>query len=216
MKRGMTALIVVVASVAFADEKSAPTPTKEPELRNELLRRNGAGPRRAKTLMRWTSEHGNDLTALSQEQKAEFEELAAKAESVDSENTAWLKAIAEKHGWPTITLVGKDGASAAWLLVQHADRDHKFQRHCLDLMAALPKNEVSQSNFAYLTDRVLLAEGKKQLYGSQYELVDGKLKSRPIENEANVDKRRSEVGLMPLAEYLKFAEQQVLSSRDAK
>ena len=96
---------------------------------------------------------------------------------------------------------------AARLLVQHADMDRKFQHRCLDLMAALPKDEVSQSNIAYLTDRVLLAEGKNQMYGTQLKDVDGKLKPFPIEDEANVDRRRCEVGLPPLAKYLKKAEQ---------
>ena len=71
----------------------------------------------------------------------------------------------------------------------------------------LPKEELSQSNLAYLTDRVLLAEGKKQLYGTQFTVVDGKWKPRPLEDEANVDKRRAEVGLPPLAEYTKLIEQ---------
>jgi hypothetical protein len=31
-------------------------------------------------------------------------------------------------------LVGEDGAHAAWLLAQHADRDPAFQRRCLDLL----------------------------------------------------------------------------------
>ena len=100
----------------------------------------------------------------------------------DGENTQWLKQIVEQRGWPTKSMVGSDGANAAWLLVQHADADIKFQRKCLDLMAALPKNEVSQTDFAYLTDRVLLAEGKNQLYGTQFDLVDGKL-HRTAEDE---------------------------------
>jgi hypothetical protein len=70
--------------------------------------------------------------------------------------------------------------------------------------------EVSQSNIAYLTDRVLLAEGKNQMYGTQLKDVDGKPKPLPIEDEANVDQRHSEVGLPPLAEILKKAEQNVL------
>ena len=70
-------------------------------------------------------------------------------------------------------------ARKAWLLVQHADADVKFQRRCLDLMARLPKGEVSISNLAYLTDRVLLAEGKKQLYGTQFTSVDGKWQPGP-------------------------------------
>ena len=74
-------------------------------------------------------------------------------------------------------------------------------------MAKLPKGEVLQDNFAYLTDRVLLAEGKKQLYGTQFIQIDGKLQPRPLEDEANVDKLRATVGLPSLAEYLKQAEE---------
>ena len=71
----------------------------------------------------------------------------------------------------------------------------------------LPKTEVSLANVAYLTDRVLLAEGKKQLYGTQFTTIDGKSQPRPMEDEANVDKRRAEMGLTTLAEYAKQIEQ---------
>ena len=57
---------------------------------------------------------------------------------------------------------------------------------------------------AYLTDRVLVAEGKPQRYGSQFFTVDGELKPRPIEDEANVDARRKEVGLGTMAQYTKL------------
>jgi hypothetical protein len=120
--------------------------------------------------------------------------------------TRWLQKIVDNQGWPTKTLVGEDGANAAWLLVQHADADSQFQRKCLDLMTKLPKGEVSQVQFAYLTDRVLLAEGKKQIYGTQFHAVDGKLQPRPLEDEANVDKRRADIGLPPLADYAKELE----------
>jgi hypothetical protein len=75
-------------------------------------------------------------------------------------------------------------------------------------MAKLPAGEVLQSNLAYLTDRVLLAEGKKQQYGTQVTVVDGKWAPRPLEDEANVDKRRAAAGLSPLAEYLKLIERE--------
>ena len=53
---------------------------------------------------------------------------------------------------------------------------------------------------------MLLAEGKKQVYGTQYHSPNGKWEPRPLEDEANVDKRRAEVGLSPLAEYVKQLE----------
>ena len=197
--------------IALADDAPRPMPVKEPQLRGELIDRTKTDQEARKAMMERMKAHGPDggaATGRSKEENAEFEKLAAKVKAVDEDNTKWLKDVVEKHGWPTNTLVGKDGANAGWLLVQHADHDPKFQRRCLDLMADLPKHEVSQSNLAYLTDRVLLAEGKKQLYGTQFAVVDGKWKPRPLEDEASVDKRRAEVGLPPLAEYRKLIEQE--------
>ena len=45
-----------------------------------------------------------------------------------------IREIIEQHGWPGASLVGEDGASAAWLLVQHADDDPAFQERALELM----------------------------------------------------------------------------------
>ena len=73
-------------------------------------------------------------------------------------------------------------------------------------MEKLPRNEVIPSNVAYLTDRVLVAEGKKQKYGTQFTQVDGKHQPQPIEDEANVDKRRKDLGLSTMAEYTKQIE----------
>ena len=70
----------------------------------------------------------------------------------------------------------------------------------------MPRDEIRSSDVAYLTDRVLLAEGKKQVYGTQFTLTNGKCQPRPLEDEAHVDQRRQEVGLPPLAAYLKEAE----------
>lgn len=87
-------------------------------------------------------------------------------EAADAENLPWLKRVIATTGWPGISQVGPDGAEAAWLLVQHADADPAFQRHCLGLLtAAAERGDASLSNVAYLTDRVLLAEGKPQEYG---------------------------------------------------
>jgi hypothetical protein len=196
----------------LADDSPKTVPAKAPDLQRELLRRAKADQEARDAWVQLLKDNGLNgvvnTAALSKEQRIEFERVQAKLHAVDAENTKWLKGVVEKHGWPTNTLVGKDGADAAWLLAQHADADPKFQRRCLDPMANLPKNEVSQSKLAYLTDRVLLAEGKKQLYGTQFISVDGKWKPRPLEDEANVDKRRAEVGLPPLAEYTKMIEQQ--------
>jgi hypothetical protein len=134
--------------------------------------------------------------------------VVRKGREVDERNTARMKEIVERHGWPGKSLVGGEGAHAAWLLVQHADHDRPFQKRCLALLAeAVKKGDAAGGDLAYLTDRVRVGEGQKQVYGTQFSTVDGKLVPAPIEDEANVDRRRKEVGLQPLAEYLKTAEQ---------
>jgi len=128
--------------------------------------------------------------------------LVDELSGVDVKNTARLKEVVAKHGWPGKSLVGEDGAFAAWLLVQHADADAAFQKQCLELMKPLlEKGEINKRNYAYLTDRVLVAEKKPQLYGTQFNSKDGEFIPFPIEDEANVDKRRQAMGLEPLAEY---------------
>ncbi|MGH9216841.1 MAG: DUF6624 domain-containing protein [Acidimicrobiales bacterium] len=122
---------------------------------------------------------------------------------LDQANTQWLKHVVDRHGWPGHSLVGRNGAAAAWLLAQHADRDPSFQRRCLDLMTVMPTGEVEPQHIAYLTDRVLLAEGAPQIYGTQLQQVDGVYQPCNQADPESVDQRRASVGLQPLAEYLR-------------
>jgi hypothetical protein len=139
--------------------------------------------------------------------RADTPELKQLAD-IDAKNTARMKQIVDKYGWPGESLVGTEGARNAWLLVQHADADRPFQKRCLQFMeTALKKNDASKTDYAYLTDRVLCADGQKQRYGTQFENKDGKWQPKPMEDPANVDTRRKEMGMPPLAEYAKMIEQ---------
>ena len=117
-----------------------------------------------------------------------------------------LKEVVDKGGWPGKSRVGADGAHAAWLLVQHADKDRAFQKspawRCVE--KAVKSGEATGQDFAYLTDRVRVGEGKKQLYGTQFQGAGDKMEPYPIEDEAGVDRRRKEVGLPTMAEYRKL------------
>ena len=59
---------------------------------------------------------------------------------------------------------------------------------------------------ALLEDRVALRQGKKQIYGSQIGVDPdtGEHYVQPLEDPDNVDKRRAEVGLEPIANYVKL------------
>lgn len=123
--------------------------------------------------------------------------------SVDADNLAWLKNVVAQVGWPGRSVAGEDGSHAAWLLAQHADRDPAFQRSCLDLIAeAAARAEASPVELAYLTDRVLLAEGKPQEYGTQAEGREDGYRARRLRDPEHVDERRAAMSLEPLNEYL--------------
>jgi hypothetical protein len=122
---------------------------------------------------------------------------------VDAENLRWLKQVVADIGWPGASAVGEDGAHAAWLLVQHAGADPKFQRRCLDLLTvAAEQGEASKVDAAYLTDRVLLAEGEPQEFGTQATARNGGWAPRPLRDPDTVDQRRAALSLEPMAEYL--------------
>lgn len=134
---------------------------------------------------------------------------------VDEANTARLREIVAEFGWPTISMVGEEASLAAFLLVQHADRAPEFQAECLPLLEeAAARGEVSAMNLAYLTDRVRKAQGRPQLYGTQYsakmdengEVVtgaDGRTEYLLplVEDMDGLDERRAAAGLGPWAEY---------------
>lgn len=125
--------------------------------------------------------------------------------AVDTANTTWLRRVVAERGWPGKTLVGADGANAAFLLAQHADRDTAFQAVVLPLLErAYPAGEVTGEQLALLTDRVATARGQRQVYGSQANIVAGAVILKPIADSAGVDARRARVGLPPLAEYVRL------------
>jgi hypothetical protein len=129
----------------------------------------------------------------------------------DGENLPWLKVVVAEHGWPGASLVGADAAHAAWLLAQHADADPAFQRQCLDLLtAAVEAGEATELELAYLTDRVLLHEGKQQVYGTQMTRKGKRYVPRDLRDPDGVDERRAAVGLEPIAEYQRWFDERSL------
>jgi hypothetical protein len=124
---------------------------------------------------------------------------------IDVSNTDRLREIVRRHGWPGVSLVGEAGAEAAWLIAQHADRQLDFQREVLPLLTAAAANgEAKARHAAYLTDRICMAEGRPQVYGTQVgDMRDGRPIPWPINDIEAVDARRLAAGLEPLEDYLR-------------
>jgi hypothetical protein len=136
-------------------------------------------------------------------------DVEARMAAIDAVNTAWVAAIVERHGWPRPALVGEDGSGAASTIVQHAGLD--VQQRMLPLVeAAYREGAIAGQSYALLVDRVRFREGKPQIYGTQalpFDQWNGTTPTlAPIEDRENVDRRRAEVGLPPVAEYLELLE----------
>lgn len=125
--------------------------------------------------------------------------------AIDCDNTAWLKAQLARIGWFTIPKYGEEADSAAWHMVQHADRDPSFQREMLDKLQALPPGQTNGKRLGYLFDRVARAEGRLQRYGTQGQCKDGKWTPYESEDPANLDQRRTSLGMEPIAEHMELA-----------
>ena len=128
--------------------------------------------------------------------------LVAQMHLVDSTDTAWLKRSLARSGWPTVAAVGREGAEAAFLIVQHADADTAFQAYALPLLRqAAARHQAPGEWVALLADRLAVARGQPQEYGTQAKIENDRVTFRPIADSAHVDQRRAKLGLMPLAEY---------------
>jgi hypothetical protein len=119
--------------------------------------------------------------------------------AIDVANIKRLAQIIDSFGWPGLRFAGA-ASQAAFLVLQHADPD--TQRKYLPLLRdAVKRHDALGGHLALLEDRVRVADGKLQLYGTQ--LGGEPLHFEPIEDEVHVDERRRSIGLEPLADYAK-------------
>jgi hypothetical protein len=123
----------------------------------------------------------------------------------DSINLIKVKKILNEEGWLGPDIIGEDGNTTLFLVIQHADTEAQI-KYLPMLREAVKNGNAKARHLAMLEDRILIFQGEKQIYGSQIEM-DYKTKEyilSPMIDPDNVDQRRAEVGLKPIAEYLKI------------
>jgi len=80
-----------------------------------------------------------------------------------------------------------------------AHSDTGFARTALHRMMESGLEEAIKPDVAVLDDRVHVASGRKQIYGTQLVMANGRLVPIAIEDSAHVDLRREGANLPPLA-----------------
>ncbi len=153
---------------------------------------------------KFRKDYYSKLTVLGPEAD-EIKKLLRQMDRTDRENQKYVSKILDERGWVDYKIVGFDAGAALFLVVQHADS--AIQEKYLPLLKqAVKEKKAFGQDLALLEDRVLLRRGQKQVYGSQIQCDNTGKNCRilPIEDERNVDKRRKDVGLQPLADYVKY------------
>lgn len=130
-----------------------------------------------------------------------YEGYDKKMESIHLENAQALQQIIDDHGWPGYSLVGEEGAKAAFMIAQHSISHPTLQRSFLEsLTEAASNGEASKIQAAGLQDRILYNEGLPQKYGMLFDWNDdGELFTR-VDDIEKANKRRASLGLKSIEE----------------
>ena len=123
--------------------------------------------------------------------------------SIDRENLVTVVSLIENCGLPTLDDVSQEQMSAIWLVFQHTDNFHR-KKYFPMLKQSAENGDLSPSHIALMEDRILMYDKEPQIYGSQItkNTDNGEWMIYDLYNPESVDKRRAEVGLGPLNEYV--------------
>ena len=116
----------------------------------------------------------------------------------DHRNQELVISIIEKCGMPTLKEVDQKQMDAIWLGLQHSTKEIR-KKYFPQIEKSVKNGDLSTQQYALMKDRMLMDEGKPQIYGSQ--IKNGKLYK--LENPETVNERRKEMGLEPIEDYLK-------------
>jgi hypothetical protein len=114
---------------------------------------------------------------------------------IDSENQEKLSLILDNYGWIEQSKIGLKASEAFFYVIQHSNQSliikwfPEFKR-----LANI--GEANKVSCAMMEDRLLMWQGKKQIYGSQANIFreDKQLAIWPIQDPKNVNKRRMKIG----------------------
>ncbi len=152
-------------------------------------------------LLKWIAEDDETRERLARDGSL-FVGYHPEMEAVHRRNAGRLCEVLTRVGWPGRSLVGEDGASAAWRIVQHAIGEPALLRGCLPLLlAAAAEGEADPAEVAMLEDRICVFEGRRQRFGTQFDWCEDGAAMVPmvgVDAVESLAERRAAVGLPPM------------------
>jgi hypothetical protein len=189
MKRALLRTLLLLASLAPAAAAQDPARVQNEELRREIVRmvtedqavRVGVG-------------EGGKMPA-----EAEVRAMLGR----DKANSKRMLRILKEHGFPSVRMVGKDATRSFVTMLLHSHSLELQKKALPHVERAARRGEIPMDDYAMLVDDKLGNEGKPQLYGTNFTLVNGKLALSKTQDPARLDARRRRLGLAPVAVYAK-------------
>jgi len=127
---------------------------------------------------------------------------AGELAKVDRQNATPLQAIMDRYGVPTYSMVGPQAADDFIIMIQHQPPSFR-ERVLAKLKENVSQGQADPESYAKVYDRSQNDMGKKQLYGEQLVCSSGEgMHEAPIEDEAHVNQRRAELGLIRVELYV--------------
>lgn len=133
----------------------------------------------------------------------QMRELWETIKEKDKINLTKVTEILDAHGWLGPDVIGVQGNTTLFLVIQHSDMETQ-EKYLPMMREAAQKGDANANDLALLEDRLALKKGEKQIYGSQVGMnpKTGEYFVLPLIDPDNVDNRRAEVGLGSMQDYV--------------
>lgn len=112
--------------------------------------------------------------------------------------------LLDKYGWPTKEMIGEQGNWTICNVIQHSDNEIRI-KYLPMMRQAVQEKKLEPRFLVRAEDRITTERGDPQIYGGQmkYYPETKSFNVWPVYDPVNIDKRRAEIGLEPIDEFLK-------------
>ena len=138
--------------------------------------------------------HHVDLSGLPETDRAAARaEADARLAAISEETTGAVTSLVPAEGWFSSAVYGQEAATGAFLVILHADI--ALQKRFLPALEAMSeRGEALKWQYAMMYDRIAVAEGRPQRYGTQMHCVAGRMVPEETEAPEGLEERRAPMG----------------------
>lgn len=122
-----------------------------------------------------------------------YNDYKKKLNYTDSVTFYGIDKILSTYGYPSKKIAG-EASGIPFYILSFTPLSIK-EKHLEKVIKAADEKELSWKSVAYFIDKIKVAKGEKQVYGTQYYYKNGEQVFYPIEDTEHLNERRKKVGL---------------------